>query len=547
MKHLISQPHIIFSVENSKYPDKVEIPLKHEDALEFLNQNTSGKNVYSLEGYYGKPEKSILIVNPSDEQKEAARALTHLTGQDSHIESDGYTHKMIYSHGPNSGKVVIGRGTTFHESKPKDMYSVLPDGTVFTHNFDFENSHVIIQKNSMLEKAKEEEWMSPEAKRSFRSERKKFSPQDPLASQLTSDRGVSETGIEARRADSRISGARAHGYARVSSPEFHAKRAKTYARETLEDLRSQPKPNLPKSEKPKPKFEPLMKPYVSEAQRRWAHTPAGMKALGGKKAVEHWDEESKGKDLPEKIEKALSPEELQDQGYRFKMRSNHPFKKSLQNPSPPSAPKVNINPEHGKIIADAYHNMKHDPHHPEVKAAYEALINETKKQFKDMLDQGFKFTKIKPNQENPYKTSRDLHNDIKQNKHLYFFPTEQGFGSGDKQVSDHPMLQPTEFMHEGKPLLANDIFRIVHDYRGHHLGGESTFGPKGEHQAYLTHKKDFSPLAQKALATETLMQNSWVNFGPYGEHNRKNPHQTIYAEQKAAIAPDWIVNGRWHE
>jgi hypothetical protein len=191
--------------------------------------------------------------------------------------------------------------------------------------------------------------------------------------------------------------------------------------------------------------------------------------------------------------------------------------------------------------------MKHDPHHPEVKAAYEALINETKKQFKDMLDQGFKFTKIKPNQENPYKTSRDLHNDIKQNKHLYFFPTEQGFGSGDKQVSDHPMLQPTEFMHEGKPLLANDLFRVVHDYRGHHLGGESTFGPKGEHQAYLTHKKDFSPLAQKALATETLMQNSWVNFGPHGEHNRKNPHQTIYAEQKAAIAPDWIVNGRWHE
>jgi len=44
-------------------------------------------------------------------------------------------------------------------------------------------------------------------------------------------------------------------------------------------------------------------PYRSEAQRRWAHTPTGMKALGGKKAVEEWDRETKGKDLPERAGK----------------------------------------------------------------------------------------------------------------------------------------------------------------------------------------------------------------------------------------------------
>lgn len=44
-------------------------------------------------------------------------------------------------------------------------------------------------------------------------------------------------------------------------------------------------------------------PYKSEAQRRWAHTKAGMKALGGKKAVKHWDKESKGKKLPERVKK----------------------------------------------------------------------------------------------------------------------------------------------------------------------------------------------------------------------------------------------------
>lgn len=222
--------------------------------------------------------------------------------------------------------------------------------------------------------------------------------------------------------------------------------------------------------------------------------------------------------------------------------------KSLQKvASSSAAPAVKLNPEHGKIIANAYENMKHDPNHPEVKAAYGALIDETKKQFKDMLTQGFRFSAIKQGQDNPYKTSKDLHADIEKNKHLHFFPTEQGFGAEGSAPKDHPMLQPTEFVHEGKPLLANDLFRIVHDYRGHHLGGKSGFGPKGEQQAYLTHKKDFSPLAQKALASETLGQNSWVNFGPHGEQNRKNPEKTVYAEQKAGLLPDNIVSGKWHE
>lgn len=40
-------------------------------------------------------------------------------------------------------------------------------------------------------------------------------------------------------------------------------------------------------------------PFKSEAQRKWAHTPAGTKALGGKKAVEEWERATKGK-LPKK-------------------------------------------------------------------------------------------------------------------------------------------------------------------------------------------------------------------------------------------------------
>lgn len=46
---------------------------------------------------------------------------------------------------------------------------------------------------------------------------------------------------------------------------------------------------------------PLMKPYVSEAQRRWAHTTNGKKALGGNAGVHEWDEATKGKKLPERV------------------------------------------------------------------------------------------------------------------------------------------------------------------------------------------------------------------------------------------------------
>ena len=44
-------------------------------------------------------------------------------------------------------------------------------------------------------------------------------------------------------------------------------------------------------------------PYRSKAQARWAHTPAGKKALGGKEAVEEWDRETKGRKLPERVGK----------------------------------------------------------------------------------------------------------------------------------------------------------------------------------------------------------------------------------------------------
>lgn len=45
-------------------------------------------------------------------------------------------------------------------------------------------------------------------------------------------------------------------------------------------------------------------PWQSDQQRKWGHTKAGLKALGGKSKVAEWDAASKGKKLPHKVKKS---------------------------------------------------------------------------------------------------------------------------------------------------------------------------------------------------------------------------------------------------
>lgn len=46
-------------------------------------------------------------------------------------------------------------------------------------------------------------------------------------------------------------------------------------------------------------------PFLSKSQQRWAHTPAGIKALGGLSKVSEWNAETKGKNIPEKKKKVM--------------------------------------------------------------------------------------------------------------------------------------------------------------------------------------------------------------------------------------------------
>jgi hypothetical protein len=98
----------------------------------------------------------------------------------------------------------------------------------------------------------------------------------------------------------------------------------------------------------------------------------------------------------------------------------------------------------------------------------------------------------------------------------------------------------------------NDLFRIVHDVNGHVLGNLSDFSPEGEHQAFLTHRQQYSPEAGKALYTETAGQANWGAFSrEHGESNRRKildgkHDELVFAEQKATILPDHIRNGDHH-
>ncbi len=205
-------------------------------------------------------------------------------------------------------------------------------------------------------------------------------------------------------------------------------------------------------------------------------------------------------------------------------------------------PHVDVHPEMAKKIANAYQSMPHTPNDPATKRSYDALISETKDQFEHLKQNGFKFSKIQPGQENPYKSSKDMHTDVHQNNHAWYFPTDSGFGTEGTENPDHPLLTKVKTS-EGE-MHANDLFRVVHDVFGHAKEG-SGFGPKGEENAWRHHMQMYSPDAQKALTSETRGQNSWVNFGPHGEDNRRDPANTKYAEQKAGIMPDWTM-GMWH-
>lgn len=213
---------------------------------------------------------------------------------------------------------------------------------------------------------------------------------------------------------------------------------------------------------------------------------------------------------------------------------------------------VEVDEDRARRIAEEYDKMKHNPSDPKVKEAYQNLIKQTIAQYKVLKDAGYKFWFFDetndPYEGKPWNAMRDLRN----NKQMGVFSTEAGFGSRDTEldVADNPLLEDTGIKWgygsiEGEPrkVLANDLFRAVHDAFGHGLEGAG-FRARGEENAWQAHARLFTGSALGALTSETRGQNSWLNYGIHGEKNREAKiEETIFADQKTGLMPEWT----WRE
>lgn len=201
-----------------------------------------------------------------------------------------------------------------------------------------------------------------------------------------------------------------------------------------------------------------------------------------------------------------------------------------------------------KRIADAFDDMKDEPNNPKVRKAYEDLAKETKDQYDALTKAGYKMEPWEGKGQ-PYKNSAEMVEDVRNNKHLWFFKTDEGFGTGAD--ADHPLLKESGIVVNGHKMKYNDLFRAVHDMFGHAKEGNQ-FGPVGEENAWRIHSVMYSPDARRAMTSETRGQNSWVNFGKSrrnktggiikkGEEGFIEAKDRPYAEQKTGLLPDEFV------
>jgi len=211
----------------------------------------------------------------------------------------------------------------------------------------------------------------------------------------------------------------------------------------------------------------------------------------------------------------------------------------------PYTPSTSVGPNDpifGARVAKEYEAMQHNPTNPRVKQSYDALSDEVAGQYEEMLRAGIK-PEFNSNPESPYRSLMDM----METGRLDVYPTQAGFGAGDFDPTGNPLLKESPFKISGQPASYNDLFRAVHDFQGHAKKGAG-FRAAGEDLAYLSHAGTMSPEALKALASETRGQNSWLNYGPFGDKNRTaGIEDTIFADQKTGLLPNWAIQERLPE
>ena len=157
-----------------------------------------------------------------------------------------------------------------------------------------------------------------------------------------------------------------------------------------------------------------------------------------------------------------------------------------------------------QLISMEYTKNKDNYTDKDVKKAYNQFKRELISQYRIIK----KYIKIEYTSYNPYETSQLMFEDIKKNKRL------KVFNGGEYHKSMKKI---------------NVIFRAVHDILGQYIGNAS-FSLNGEYKAFLHHWQVFSPLARKALFTETIGQICYYNV------------TNKYADQKSFIFKDHFIN-----
>ena len=182
--------------------------------------------------------------------------------------------------------------------------------------------------------------------------------------------------------------------------------------------------------------------------------------------------------------------------------------------------------------ADAFENMKHTPFNPVVVKSYEGYKKTLYKQWsflrKQITFEAWQYSKG----DNAYMNSKEMRDDISQNKHLWVFTTNL---SDPKLLPNHPMREELDSGVGGLTTF-NDIFRGTHDVMGHWIS-DSSFSLMGEMTAWIAHRKTFSRSSHLALWCETRGQAAWTNT--YKNHSLMSAKDRPFAEQKTGIPENW--------
>ena len=185
---------------------------------------------------------------------------------------------------------------------------------------------------------------------------------------------------------------------------------------------------------------------------------------------------------------------------------------------------VEVDPTQAQRMVAAYEQLPTVAHDWHTHLCYQLLAEELRRQWDCIVSMGYTLEPWE-REGQPYANSAEMMTDLRNRKHLYFFIGGE----------PHPFLNTVD----DTGFNANEQLRAVHDVFGHAAEGYQ-FGPRGEENAWIHHSMMLTPLAQRAMSTETRGQNTWVNAGPYKD---LFPCDRPYAAQKAALLPieltDW--------